>query len=98
CGFQFQATDPFGASPFGGGGGGFRREIDEETLMMIAETTSGKYYAATSSGELENVFQNLPTHLTVTRETIEVGALFTAFAALLAVLAMILSFRWHPLG
>jgi hypothetical protein len=33
-----------------------------------------------------------------TRETIEVSVFFTAFAAIMILLAMYLSFRWHPLG
>jgi len=105
CGDQFQENDPFGGqgfgfgSPFsGGGGGGFRRELDEVTLKQIADATGGTYYAATSAGELQNVFQNLPTYLVTTRETIEISVFFTAFAALLAVTAMLLSFFWHPLS
>jgi len=105
CGNQFQENDQFGGGggfgqPFGGGGGGggFRREIDEETLTAIADMTGGTYYAATSAGELDNVFKNLPTYLIVTKEETEIGALFTAFAALLIVIAMLLSFRWHPLS
>ncbi|HXD12460.1 MAG TPA: VWA domain-containing protein [Anaerolineales bacterium] len=100
CGDQFQENDLFGGGfgPTFGGGGGFRREIDEETLTMIADMTGGTYHAATSAGELGNVFQNLPTYLVVTREITEVGAFFTAFAVLLAVIAMILSFLWHPLS
>ena len=101
CGDQFQEFDQFGGGfgqPFGGGGGGFRREIDEATLTQIADMTGGTYYAATSAGELENVFQNLPTYLVVTRETTEIGAFFTACAALLIVIALMLSFRWHPLA
>jgi hypothetical protein len=105
CGDQFQANDLFGGgngfgSPFsnGGGGGGFRRGIDEETLTAIADMTGATYYAASSAGELNDVFQNLPTYLAVTREETEIGAFFTAFAALLAVIAMLLSFRWNPLA
>lgn len=102
CGDQFQANDQFGGGGFGpfggGGGGGFRRGIDEETLTSIADMTGGTYYAASSAGELNNVFENLPTYLAVTREETEIGAFFTAFAALLAVIAMVLSFRWHPLS
>jgi Ca-activated chloride channel family protein len=100
CGDQFQENDLFGGGfgPTFGGGGGFRREIDEETLTMIADMTGGTYHAATSAGELDKVFQNLPTYLVVTRETTEVGAFFTALAVLLAVIAMILSFLWHPLS
>jgi Ca-activated chloride channel family protein len=105
CGYQFQENDVFGGgggfgNPFGGGGGGggFRREIDEETLIEIADLTGGTYYAAMSAGELQDVFQNLPTYLISTRETIEISAFFTAFATLLAVLAMVLSFRLYPLA
>jgi len=106
CGDQFPEIGQFGGGgggfgfPFGGGGGGggFRRELDEATLRQIADITGGSYYAATSAGELKSVFQNLPTYLVVSHETIEVGAFFTAFAALMAVIAFVLSMRWHPLG
>jgi len=105
CGGGFQETDQFGGggfgfgSPFsgGGGGGGFRRELDEATLTQIADMTGGTYYAATSAGELQNVFENLPTYLVTTRETTEITAFFTAIAALLLIAAMILAFFWHPL-
>ncbi|HET6597265.1 MAG TPA: VWA domain-containing protein [Anaerolineales bacterium] len=96
--------DPFGfgggfGSPFGGGGGGggFRREIDEETLKQVADTTGGEYYVATSAGELQDVFANLPTYVIATRETTEISVFFTAIAVCIAILAMILSVRWHPL-
>jgi Ca-activated chloride channel family protein len=94
--------DPFGGFfGFGGGGfgggGGFRREIDEETLTQIAEMTGGKYYVATSASELQDVFRSLPTYVIATRETTEISVFFTAFAALMAILAVILALRWHPL-
>ena len=99
CGEQFQGDDPFGGGGFGPqfGGGGFRREIDEETLTQIAEVTGGKYYIATSAGELQDVFQNLPTYVIATRETTEITVFFTAIAVLIAILALLLSLRWHPL-
>jgi len=101
CGDRFQETDQFGGgfgfgSPFSGGGG-FRRELDEATLTQIADMTGGTYYGATSAGELQNVFENLPTYLVTTREATEISALFTALAALLLIAAMILAFFWHPL-
>ena len=98
CGDQFQENDFFGGGGFGPGVGGFRREIDEDTLKQIAELTGGSYYAASSANELENVFQNLPTYLVSTRETIEITAFFTAIAAFIAIFAMLLSLRWHPLS
>jgi Ca-activated chloride channel family protein len=90
---------PFGNSGFGGGGGGggFRRQIDEETLTQVADLTGGKYYVATSAGELQDVFQNLPTYVITTRETTEISVFFTAFAVLIGLMAMFLALRWHPL-
>jgi Ca-activated chloride channel family protein len=84
-------------SPFGGGGGGFRREIDEETLKQVADMTGGEYYVATSASELQEVFQNLPTYVIATRETTEISVFFTAAAVLIAILALFLALRWHPL-
>lgn len=98
--------DPFPEDPFGGGGGfgpqfgggGFRREIDEDTLNQIADLTGGKYYLAESASALQEVFQNLPTYVIATRQTTEISVFFTAFAVLLAILAMTLGFLWHPLA
>ena len=82
----------------GSGGRGFRLSLDEDTLKQIADITGGMYYFASSASELEEVFQNLPSFVIATRETIEISVFFTAFAALMILLAMLLSFRWHPLG
>ncbi len=109
CGSQFQGREPFGGGPFGGGGqgqfgggfgfggGGFRRGIDEDTLKQVADMTGGTYYSAESAGELQNVFQNLPTYLIVKHETSEISVAFAAIGALLAALAIVLSQLWHPL-
>jgi Ca-activated chloride channel family protein len=100
CGQQLQGGDPFGGQSFGGspfGGGGFRRGIDEATLQQIADMTGGTYYAATSAGELLNVFQSLPVHFTMRQEFMEISVAFTAVGALLAALAIGLSLIWHPL-
>ncbi len=89
----------FGGGPGGGfGGGGFRRGIDEATLKQVADMTGGTYYSAESAGELQNVFQNLPTYLITKHETSEVSVVFAALGALLAALAIVLSLRWHPLA
>ncbi len=95
-------TDAFGRGdqPFGGGqqfGGWFRRGLDETTLKQIAEMTGGEYYSATSAGELQDVFQSLPTSVITRRETMEISVVFTAIGALLAATAMVLSLIWRPL-
>ncbi|HEX2698308.1 MAG TPA: VWA domain-containing protein [Anaerolineales bacterium] len=99
CGQQFQGNDPFGGGggfPFGAGG--FRRGIDEDTLRQIAEMTGGKYYSAESAGELQSVFQSLPTYLIVKHETSEISVLFAALGALFATAAILLSLNWHRLS
>jgi Ca-activated chloride channel family protein len=101
CGDSFSEGDQFGGgfgfgAPFGGGGGS-RRELDEITLKQVADITGGTYYAATSAGELQNVFRNLPTYLVATRETTEVSAVFNALAVLFILFAFYLSLKWNPL-
>ncbi|CAA9236002.1 MAG: Aerotolerance protein BatA [uncultured Chloroflexia bacterium] len=100
-GFGTQNGSPgFGGPQFGGNqqsGRRFRRGIDEPTMKQIAEMTGGEYYAASSAGELVEVFENLPTHVTTKTEVMEISVVFAGVAALLAAVAMVLSLRWHPL-
>lgn len=101
CGDDLSQNQFFGGGfQFGSQGGprDFRLQIDETTLRQVADITGGTYYFASSANELEQVFQNLPSFVIATRETIEVSVFFTAFAAIMILLAMYLSFRWHPLG
>ncbi|MCB9077520.1 MAG: VWA domain-containing protein [Anaerolineaceae bacterium] len=87
-----------GGTSFGGGfGGGFRRGIDEETLKEIADMTGGTYFSAESAGELQDIFQELPTYLITKRELREISVAFTIMGALLAAMAIGLSLIWHPL-
>lgn len=100
-GGQQPRGDPFGGNGGNnqgfGGGGRFRTGIDETTLKKVAEITGGEYYSAMSAGELQSVFQGLPTYLITKHETTEISVLFAAIGALLAALAIVLSLRWHPL-
>ncbi|MBL8102105.1 MAG: VWA domain-containing protein [Anaerolineales bacterium] len=82
----------------GGGGGGFRRGIDEETLKQVANMTGGAYFAASSTGELQDVFRNLPVQLMTITETTEISVIFAAIGAALIILAILLSMLWHPLS
>lgn len=88
----------FGGSPPSGMGGRFRRGIDEATLIQVADMTGGEYYTATSAGELQRVFLDLPISFITRRETMEVSVLFTALGALMATLAIVLSQLWQPLN
>jgi Ca-activated chloride channel family protein len=79
------------------GGGGFRRGIDEETLKQVSDMTGAEYYSASSAGELQEVFQNLPTYLITRQEFTEISFAFAAAGALLAALAVTLAMIWNPL-
>jgi Ca-activated chloride channel family protein len=91
---------PNGGGNQQGGPGGYsgRRGIDEATLKQIAEMTGGTYYAASSAGELNDVFRNLPTYLITKHEVTEISFIFAAIGALLAASAIVLSMLWHPMG
>ncbi len=107
CSPQSVGSEPLGAGgplQFGGGGGGggggfggFRRGIDEQALQQVSGLTGGKYYAASSAGELQNVFRQLPTYVILKHETSELSAVSAVVAAALVLLAIGLSLLWHPL-
>jgi Ca-activated chloride channel family protein len=82
CGQSFFGSGQFGGSQRFGGGGRFRRGIDEQTLKEIADMTGGTYYSAESAGELQDVFQELPTYLITRHETTETSVVFAAIGAI----------------
>ena len=86
------------------GRGGFGRfgrpgflQLDEPTLKSVAEMTGAEYYLAESADELLQVFSTIPVQLRKNTVRMEVSAVFTAIAALLAVAAAALGLRWNPL-
>lgn len=68
--------------------------FDEETLKAIAEATRGSYFSASTASELKKVYQELNTRFMLEKKETEVSALFTAAAALLALIAAGLSLLW----
>jgi Ca-activated chloride channel homolog len=109
CAPQFIGREPgagggFGGGGFGGGfggggggGGNFPRGIDEATLKQIASMTGATYHPASTAGELQNVFDSLPTSLISKHEVTEVSFAFVGSGALLAGLAILLGKIWRPL-
>ena len=75
-------------------GWSMRVKLDEEALKQIANVTRGQYFQAASAADLKAVYESLSSRLTLEKREIEVGALFAAGAALLAVLAAGLSMFW----
>jgi Ca-activated chloride channel family protein len=75
-------------------GWSMRVKLDEESLKQIANMTRGQYFQASSAADLKAVYESLTSRLTLEKKEIEVGAMFAAAAALLAVLAAGLSLFW----
>ncbi len=75
-------------------GWSFRVRLDEETLKTIATMTQGEYFHAGSAADLKKVYETLNSRLSLERKETEVTALFSAAAALLTLLAGLLSILW----
>jgi Ca-activated chloride channel family protein len=78
----------------GAEGWSMRVRLDEETLKTISTLTRGEYFYAGTASELTKVYKALNTRLSFEKKAQEVTALVTAAAALLALLAGLLSVLW----
>jgi Ca-activated chloride channel family protein len=68
--------------------------LDEETLKTVADVTRGEYFYAGNAPDLKKVYETLRTKLVLETKKTEVTALFSAAAALLALLSGLLSMLW----
>jgi Ca-activated chloride channel homolog len=75
-------------------GWSMRVRLDEETLKSIADLTRGEYFYAGSAPDLKKVYQNLNSRFVLETKKTEIGAFFTAAAALLVLVAAGLSLAW----
>ncbi len=71
-----------------------RVRLDEETLKRIAEKTDAKYFKADNETDLRQIYENLGTQLVFKPEQTELTAGFTGLAAVLLIIAGILSLLW----
>jgi Ca-activated chloride channel family protein len=78
----------------GAEGWSMRVRLDEETLKTIATLTRGEYFYAGNAADLTKVYKALNTRLAFEKRATEITALVTAGAALLALLAGMLSILW----
>jgi len=84
-GFQPRARD-FGGAGGGSLGGRNFLVVDEAALKGVAQTTGGEYFAATDADGLTKVLADLPEHVTVSEQDIDLsaGAGLLAAAVLMA--------------
>jgi Ca-activated chloride channel family protein len=75
-------------------GWSMRVRLDEETLKTIADVTRGEYFYAGTAVDLNKVYEKLNSKLVMEKQKTEITALFSAVAALLAILAGLLSLLW----
>ncbi|MFM6849599.1 MAG: VWA domain-containing protein [Terrabacter sp.] len=89
-GFAQPRFRDFGGGPGGPGAGRNFLVVDERALRGVAQTTGGEYFAATDADALTKVLADLPKHVTVTEQDVDLSAAFAVVAAavLLAGLAL----------
>ena len=75
-------------------GWSMRVRLDEDSLKKIADVTRGEYFFAGSAPDLKKVYQSLNSRFVMETKKTEIGALFTAAAAVLVMLAAGLSLAW----
>jgi Ca-activated chloride channel family protein len=68
--------------------------FDEQALKAIAGITEAEYFHAGSADDLQKVYRNLSTKLTLERRETELTAFFGAGAALFALISGMLSLLW----
>jgi Ca-activated chloride channel family protein len=68
--------------------------LDEETLRAIADLTRGDYFYAGNAVDLKKIYQTMNSRLVMETKKTEIGALFSAAAAALVLLAGLLSLAW----
>lgn len=69
-------------------------KLDEATLKKVADITHASYYRAGTQAELSKIYKSLTTTLIMEKQKTELTAIFAGAAALMAVLAAVLSTLW----
>jgi Ca-activated chloride channel homolog len=87
---------PGGGGTLGGGLGRRGLAPDPKTLRAIADRTGGKFYRAKTAGSVEEAYATLGSKLGRKPGNTEVTDLFLVGAAVLLVLAGVLSALWSP--
>jgi Ca-activated chloride channel family protein len=78
----------------GSEGFSFYARLDEPTLKAVAAMTGAEYFHAGTAAEMRKVYESLTMKFALERKETEVSALFSGAAALLAMLAVLLSLVW----
>jgi Ca-activated chloride channel family protein len=83
-----------GGETIGFEGWSMRVRLDEETLKAIAKMTHGEYFYAGTATDLKKVYESLNARLVLEKKDMEISALFSAAAAVVALVSASLSLLW----
>ena len=83
-----------GGETIGFEGWSMRVRLDEETLKAIAKMTHGEYFYAGTATDLQKVYESLNARLVLEKKDMEISALFSAAAAVAALVSASLSLLW----
>ena len=83
-----------GGETIGFEGWSMRVRLDEETLKGIAKMTHGEYFYAGTATDLQKVYESLNARLVLEKKDMEISALFSAAAAVAALVSASLSLLW----
>jgi Ca-activated chloride channel family protein len=75
-------------------GWSMRVRLDEETLKAIAKMTHGEYFYAGTALDLKKVYESLNARFVLEKKNMEITALFSAAAAVIALVSAFLSMLW----
>jgi Ca-activated chloride channel family protein len=75
-------------------GWSMRVRLDEASLKAIANMTRGEYFYAGTASDLKKVYQSLNSRLVLEKKETEITALFSAAAAVIALVSALLSLLW----
>jgi len=79
----------------GSEGWSMRVRLDEDALKTIANVTRGEYFYAGTANDLKKIYDGMNSRMVLETKEMEVTALFSAVAALLALVAAMLSMFWY---
>ncbi len=75
-------------------GWSMRVRLDEQTLKSIANMTRGEYFYAGTAADLKKIYESLNARLVFEKKDMEISALFSAAAAVTALVSALLSLLW----
>jgi Ca-activated chloride channel family protein len=69
-------------------------QLNETPLQEIASLTNGSYYRAEDEESLQEIYENVDLHLTISGEKMELTAIFAGLSLLILLIGGVLSLVW----